>query len=240
MVGIKPPAGPVGLPGPGRRTRGQDGWRKLPTGGAEGLLGASPRGGQAGVPGLLLPGVCPPLSTLALGEPWVSAAPRLRVEEGGVTHSQLRDQMGSEKATEGFQWLCLGAREGVCLRAWLVCVLLHQWGRFAPWLLGCRWVPVYKSVCECVYTCISEYCACVCVCACTRKGEGERVSEKWQTAGEVSLEERHPWRKLGNIISVEDTEASTEASAKLDKPFNPFIKHACSSAAQAGATRMKY
>ena len=101
---------------------------------------------------------------LALGEPWVSAALRLRVEEGGVTHSQLRDQMGSEKATEGFQWLCLGAREGVCLRAWLVCVLLHQWGRFAPWLLGCRWAPVYKSVCECVYTCISEYCACVCVC----------------------------------------------------------------------------
>lgn len=56
---------------------------------------------------------------------------------GGVTHSQLRDQMGSEKATGGFQWLCLGACEGVCPREWLVCVLFYQWGRFAPWLLGC-------------------------------------------------------------------------------------------------------
>ena len=78
------------------------------------------------------------------------------------------------------------------------------------------------------------------VCVCTREGEAERGREKRQTGRKASLEERHPCRKLGNVISVEDTEAPTEVSAKLDKPFNTFIKHACSSAARAGATRMKY
>jgi hypothetical protein len=37
---------------------------------------------------------------------------------------------------------------------------------------------------------------------------------------------------LGNVISVEDTEALIEDSAEPDKPFNPFIKNACSSASE--------
>ena len=83
-------------------------------------------------------------------------------------------------------------------------------------------------------------CVCGCVGVCLREEEGKRVHESQQTGREESLGERNHHRKLRNIISVEDTEALTEASAKLDKPFNPFIKNACSSAAWAGATRMKH
>lgn len=64
---------------------------------------------------------------------WVSLEslqPPITVEEG-VTHSHLRDQMGSEKTTGGFHRLCLCAH----MRGW--CVRLYQWGRLAPWVLGC-------------------------------------------------------------------------------------------------------
>lgn len=63
------------------------------------------------------------------------------------------------------------------------------------------------------------------------EGGGERVHESWQIEREEAPGERNRHRQLGHIISVEDTEALREASAKLDKPFNPFIKNARSSAA---------
>lgn len=132
--GIKTPAGPVGPPGPGGRTWGQEGWRKLPTGGAGGLLGASP-GGRAGVPGLLLPGVQPHLSTLALGEPRVPAAPH----HGGGRGSPIRiseTRLAQKRQAGDFTGsACVHMRVCAHVRGW--CVRLYQWGRLAPWFLGC-------------------------------------------------------------------------------------------------------
>ena len=146
--------------------------------------------------------------------------------------------MGLEKTSGGFHWPCLCAHEGVCPRAWLVCVFING----EDSLPGSSDADGHRCTRQFVSVWIraSLNTVRVCVCVCTREGEAERGREKRQTGRKASLEERHPCRKLGNVISVEDTEAPTEVSAKLDKPFNPFIKHACSSAAWAGATRMKY
>lgn len=70
-----------------------------------------------------------------------------------------------------------------------------------------------------LYLCISR--------AHTQRGRGREGA--WELADRESgaTGERNHDRKSGNMISVEDTEALTEASAELDKPLNPFIKGAC-------------
>lgn len=58
---------------------------------------------------LLQLGVCPSSSILALGEPGLCSPSTLE-----VTHSELRHQMGADRAAWGFHCICVCAHEAVC------------------------------------------------------------------------------------------------------------------------------
>ena len=96
--------------------------------GREGSL-EPPLGGKAGVPGLRLPGVHPTLSTLALGEPQVSAAPRPRAEEGGSSIHNSETRWAQKRQPGDFSGSAsVHVRACARTRGWGVCFFISGAG----------------------------------------------------------------------------------------------------------------